>query len=141
MRYLVVARVRAGRGPSLLDAVSSETLGRGSVAWTERLIITWPLGAIRWRTTRAVRFLTMAALLAGLMVGCDAGTEDAAATPSRYGESPLLRERVEAGELPPVEQRLPNEPMVVDTPEIGEYGGTMGGGRAIQSDRWRPPGR
>lgn len=50
-----------------------------------------------------------------------------------YGESPLLAERVAAGELPPVEERLPVQPFVVsqrmlvttyDT-EIGKYGGTM----------------
>ena len=45
-----------------------------------------------------------------------------ASAPPRYNESPVLRERVERGELPPVEERLPLEPMVV-TPfgEIGRY--------------------
>ena len=55
----------------------------------------------------------------------------------RYQESPMLRERVEAGELPPVEERLPDEPLVVESPEVGEYGGSLGGGRVIQSDEWR----
>jgi len=55
----------------------------------------------------------------------------------RYQESPMLRERVEAGELPPVEERLPDEPLVVEVPEVGEYGGSLGGGRVIQSDEWR----
>ena len=50
-----------------------------------------------------------------------------------YNESPMLAEMVAAGSLPPVEERLPNEPFVVtnrmlvvsyDT-EIGKYGGTM----------------
>lgn len=50
----------------------------------------------------------------------------------------MLRERVEAGELPPVEERLPVEPLVVETPQTGEYGGSIGGGRVIQSDEWRP---
>lgn len=50
----------------------------------------------------------------------------------------MLRERVEAGELPPVEERLPDEPLVVETPQTGEYGGSIGGGRVIQSDEWRP---
>jgi peptide/nickel transport system substrate-binding protein len=42
-----------------------------------------------------------------------------------YGEAPMLASRVEAGELPPVAERLPDEPYVV-TPyeEIGRYGGT-----------------
>ena len=41
---------------------------------------------------------------------------------SRYSESPMLRERVERGELPPVEERLPDNPLVV-TPieQIGRY--------------------
>ena len=50
-----------------------------------------------------------------------------------YNESPMLAEMVAAGTLPPVDERLPNEPFVVtnrmlvvsyDT-EIGKYGGTM----------------
>ena len=46
----------------------------------------------------------------------------AAAQP--YNEAPELSERVAAGELPPVEERLPNEPVVVEPVEqVGEYGG------------------
>ena len=42
------------------------------------------------------------------------------------GESPMLRERVERGELPPLEERLPKEPLVVEPREtIGKYGGTL----------------
>ncbi|WP_216665284.1 ABC transporter substrate-binding protein [Pseudoruegeria sp. HB172150] len=42
-----------------------------------------------------------------------------------YGEAPDLAEKVAAGELPPVEERLPNNPLVVPVAEsIGEYGGT-----------------
>ena len=37
----------------------------------------------------------------------------------------MLAERVAAGELPPVEERLPEEPLVIEPYEsIGEYGGT-----------------
>src|SRR5690606_32698160 len=43
--------------------------------------------------------------------------------PSSYNEAPMLRELVEAGELPPVEERLPQDPAVLNPPEIGEYGG------------------
>ncbi|HEX3052750.1 MAG TPA: ABC transporter substrate-binding protein [Aggregatilineaceae bacterium] len=45
---------------------------------------------------------------------------------SKYGESPLLAEKVAAGELPPVEERLPENPRVVPLAEgdtIGVYGG------------------
>ena len=41
-------------------------------------------------------------------------------------EAPMLAELVAAGELPPVEERLPNEPKVKDEmAEIGQYGGTL----------------
>lgn len=40
-------------------------------------------------------------------------------------EAPMLRALVEAGELPPLEERLPSEPLVVEPYEsIGKYGGT-----------------
>jgi peptide/nickel transport system substrate-binding protein len=45
---------------------------------------------------------------------------------SSYKEAPALRERVACGALPPVEERLPEEPLVVEPPEqIGPYGGCM----------------
>ena len=45
------------------------------------------------------------------------------------GESPMLRQLVEAGALPPVEQRLPTDPKVADVyEEIGQYGGTWRNG-------------
>ena len=40
-----------------------------------------------------------------------------------YGESPLLAAEVAAGNLPPVEERLPVEPYVSKASEIGVYGG------------------
>jgi len=44
---------------------------------------------------------------------------------ARFKEAPMLAERVKAGGLPPVEQRLPKNPLVVPTVErVGEYGGT-----------------
>jgi len=42
-----------------------------------------------------------------------------------YSESPMLAERVAAGTLPPVAERLPANPRVVDLPwsQVGTYGG------------------
>lgn len=48
---------------------------------------------------------------------------DAPAAP-KYSESPALAEQVKAGKLPPVEERLPENPMVVQAAEVGQYGGT-----------------
>ncbi len=42
-----------------------------------------------------------------------------------FSEAPTLSKLVEEGKLPPVEERLPDEPAVVEpVEEIGEYGGT-----------------
>ncbi|MGI6208424.1 MAG: ABC transporter substrate-binding protein [Anaerolineae bacterium] len=47
-----------------------------------------------------------------------------AATASRYKEAPMLAEMVAAGQLPPVEERLPKDPMVIEPlNEVGKYGG------------------
>lgn len=44
---------------------------------------------------------------------------------SSHAEAPMLNERVAAGELPPVEERLPNNPLLIEPHEhIGQYGGT-----------------
>lgn len=45
---------------------------------------------------------------------------------AKYREAPMLAERVSAGQLPPVEERLPVNPLVVGGREaIGEYGGEV----------------
>ena len=46
--------------------------------------------------------------------------------PQTFGEAPMLAQLVLAGKLPPVEERLPDEPLVMPVfSEIGKYGGTM----------------
>jgi len=43
-----------------------------------------------------------------------------------FNEAPMLKTKVAAGEIPPVEERLPEEPMVVNpVEEVGRYGGTI----------------
>lgn len=43
-----------------------------------------------------------------------------------YSEAPMLAEMVAAGELPPVQERLPQEPLIIPVvEEIGQYGGTL----------------
>jgi peptide/nickel transport system substrate-binding protein len=42
-----------------------------------------------------------------------------------YQESPLLAERVAAGELPPIDERLPVNPKVAAMESIGKYGGII----------------
>ncbi len=43
-----------------------------------------------------------------------------------FDQAPMLRAMVAAGELPPLEERLPQEPLVIiPSEEIGQYGGTL----------------
>jgi len=57
-------------------------------------------------------------------------------TISKFHEAPMLRVKVAAGELPPVEERLPEEPLVIKPVEaIGKYGGTIKDCHMGQDDR------
>jgi peptide/nickel transport system substrate-binding protein len=55
-----------------------------------------------------------------------------------FQEAPMLTEMVEAGMLPPVEERLPTNPTVVQAVEVGEYGGTWHRAFKGPGDRWGP---
>ena len=64
----------------------------------------------------------------------------AAASASQYSEAPMLAELVKAGSLPPVDERLPSNPMVMPMAEgdTGNYGGIFRRGFKGVSDRWGP---
>ena len=60
--------------------------------------------------------------------GLDAYTAATGDSIAGYGEAPMLAELVAAGELPPVEERVPANPVVVQPLEqVGEYGGELAG--------------
>jgi peptide/nickel transport system substrate-binding protein len=53
---------------------------------------------------------------------------------AKFQESPLLAERVRSGELPPLRDRLPADPIVVEPATcIGRHGGTA---RILAADAW-----
>ncbi len=59
------------------------------------------------------------------LVGTLNGAVQSAAIPTKFAEAPQLAELVKAGKLPPVDQRIPSEPLVLKPlDEIGKYGGT-----------------
>src|SRR5437667_5365367 len=61
---------------------------------------------------------TMPIALLMLLIGT------AAAQPTKFHEAPTLAEQVKAGKLPPVDKRLPSDPLVVPVVErAGQYGG------------------
>ena len=55
-----------------------------------------------------------------------------------FQEAPMLTEMVEAGTLPPVDERLPGAPTVVNAIEVGEYGGVWRRAFNGPGDRWGP---
>jgi peptide/nickel transport system substrate-binding protein len=57
-----------------------------------------------------------------------------AAPAMKYSEAPVLAALVKAGKLPPVEKRLPENPMVVAADEVGTYGGVWRRGFLGPSD-------
>ncbi|HET8986655.1 MAG TPA: ABC transporter substrate-binding protein, partial [Trueperaceae bacterium] len=70
------------------------------------------------RTNSGWRMLTL------LTLGVVMALSTAMAQP--YQEAPMLAAQVAAGQLPPVEERLPQTPLVVAVDqEIGTYGGTL----------------
>ena len=69
-----------------------------------------------------IRCLAAGALMAGL-----AGTPVSAQPDLAAKESPMLAEMVAAGTLPPLEQRLPAVPRVIDLSETGGEAGDYGG--------------
>jgi len=73
----------------------------------------------------------------------EAPTEEATAVPTeapeepaaKYNEAPMLKEMVDNGELPPVEERLPENPLVIPVTEsTGVYGGVWHRGFLGPSD-------
>jgi len=76
-----------------------------------------------------------------------ASEPDAAMPESKYSEAPMLAEMVDAGDLPPLDERLPVVPFVVDSGVLiseedlpdwqpGKYGGTLQVGHS--SANWNP---
>lgn len=98
----------------------------------------------RMRNHRYWQWLTMIVIVA-LLAGCGTpaaqpaepaaaepaqeaaqGTTQEAAAPAASKESPMLAEMVTAGSLPPVEERLPVNPLVLEPVEsAGQYGGVL----------------
>ncbi|MEM7535773.1 MAG: ABC transporter substrate-binding protein [Chloroflexota bacterium] len=90
--------------------------------------------------TKRVSVLVALVALLALLVACGApaqeaapagGDDDGAAAPAveadgTYKESPVLAEQVASGDLPPVEERLPAEPAVMEPIEsVGTYNDTI----------------
>src|SRR5262245_36021381 len=102
-----------------------------------------PLGGMR---SVAAQGTKLGANLIGKLEGAEVVT-DPAMIPKSFKEAPPLAELVKAGKLPPVQERIGQDPLVVKPlREIGKYGGTWrrgftgpfdtsNGHRAAQNDK------
>jgi len=60
---------------------------------------------------------------------------------THFNQAPNLEQKVKGGELPPLKERLPDEPLVVNpTNKVGKYGGTITLGASSKS-MWSPAGQ
>src|SRR6516162_1526844 len=74
------------------------------------------------RSRRGLLIAIMAALTAICVITAEPAP--AAAQSGKYKDPPALAGQVKASQLPPIEQRIPEQPLVVPVVEkIGEYGG------------------
>ena len=95
------------------------------------------------KSKKVVIYLLLVFLFLGTLFGWDAyGTPEEyyKATGNKitqFKESPVLAEKVKKGELPPIEERLPKEPLViVPEDEVGKFGGTWRRVWKGPSDQW-----
>ena len=92
-----------------------------------KIAMTW-----RWLAAAALLLAPVAAFATG-EAEQGASTGAGAAMSGRFSEAPMLAARVAAGELPPVEERIPFDPVVQEmlADGVGRYGGTLRVSEAI----------
>jgi peptide/nickel transport system substrate-binding protein len=70
--------------------------------------------------------LLLGLVILSLVLSVFVGFNSISFAQKKYSEAPMLAELVKAGKLPPVEERLPEEPWVIKPEEeIGQYGGEL----------------
>lgn len=83
------------------------------------------LARATWSLSGAGKQVAVQAEVARKPVGFHRVEEWPATRARAFQEAPMLAARVQAGKLPPVAQRLPDDPQIVVPPEqLGPYGGT-----------------
>ncbi len=102
-----------------------------------RLMVTLLVGAlICVVAAAALAAVASKSTLIGKLEGPDVIT-DPAKFPKKFSEAPQLAEMVKAGKLPPVADRIGQDPLVIKPlHEIGKYGGTWRGGFTGPADFW-----
>ena len=102
------------------DFLRDAALAAGAVGVASML----PPGAAGLVATAHAQEAKIGAQLIGKLEGPEL-VLDATKWPKKFAEAPMLADLVKQGKLPPVDKRVPDEPMVVKPLQgIGRYGGT-----------------
>ena len=101
-----------------------------------KLTIALAVGALTCVVAAAAIAQNAGKSLIGKLEGPEVVT-DAAKLPKTSKEAPQLAELVRAGKLPPVAERIGQDPLVIKPlNEVGKYGGTWRGGFTGPADFW-----
>src|SRR5947209_18192837 len=102
-----------------------------------RFTVTFVVGALTCLVAAgALAQVASKSTLIGKLEGPEVVT-DPAKFPKAFKEAPQLAEQVKAGKLPPVAERIGQDPLVIKPlHEIGKYGGTWRGGFTGPADFW-----
>ena len=113
-----------------------KTFGRLSVLMVMLLGWMGSAGLARWAAAQTPAASGAGSPLIGTLEGPQVIT-DAAQFPRQFNEAPQLAESVKAGKLPPVAERIGQDPLVIKpVHEIGKYGGTWRRGFTGPADFW-----
>jgi peptide/nickel transport system substrate-binding protein len=102
------------------------------------MLLVWmdSAGLARWAAAQTPAASGAGSSLIGTLEGPQVIT-DAAQFPRQFSEAPQLAESVKAGKLPPVAERIGQDPLVIKpVHEIGKYGGTWRRGFTGPADFW-----
>jgi peptide/nickel transport system substrate-binding protein len=112
-----------------------QTRNRGE-SWWWLAVALCALTVSGWTVGHAVAAGPAGSELVGKLEGPEV-VSDATKVPKSFKEAPQLAELVKAGKLPPVQERVSQDPLVMKpVHEIGKYGGTWRRGFSGPADFW-----
>lgn len=124
-----------------LSAVAGASVGLAACAGSQPPVVDQPAATAEPAAAAPTVAAEAAPTLAPIVVptAAPAATAVPAAADAKFAEAPMLADMVSASKLPPVAERLPKNPVVLDGLDgVGKYGGALRRGFKGVSDRWGP---
>ena len=113
--------------PAAVAATTAPAAPEAMAATTASAATTAPAAPEAMAATTASAATTAPAATGKMLTSIDTSTvaTTVVPAPAQYSESPMLAKLVAEGKLPPVEERLPDTPLVLQVNEVGMYGGEL----------------